>query len=108
MPTGRYVHADSARWLLNGPLRGALRLVVSGHTHQAMDFVVSGVRHAWVPSSGFVISDALQRPVGLKAVGMGWLSLSADDCEYKHLTPPGAVKHELTGLSFCRELLPRI
>jgi len=106
MPSGRYVHAQSARWLLDGPLRSALRLVVSGHTHQAMDFVASGVRHVWVPSSGFVISDALQRPVGHKTVGIGWLSLSADDWDYMHLTPPGAVKHELTELPFYRELLP--
>ncbi|HEU5293394.1 MAG TPA: metallophosphoesterase [Burkholderiaceae bacterium] len=105
MRIGRYVHAESARWLLDGPLRGALRLVVSGHTHQAMDFVANGVRHVWVPSSGFVISDALQGPVGQKAVGIGWLSLSAGDWEYMHLTPPGAVKHELTGLSFYRELV---
>jgi 3',5'-cyclic AMP phosphodiesterase CpdA len=105
-PTGRYVHAESARWLLDGPLRGALRLVVSGHTHQAMDFVASGVRHVWVPSSAFVISDALQGPVGHKTVGIGWLSLLADDWDYMHLTPPGAVKHELTGLSFYRELMP--
>lgn len=106
MPIGRYVHAESARWLLDGPLRGALRLVVSGHTHQAMDFVDSGVRHVWVPSSAFVMSDALQRRVGQKVVGIGWLSLSADDWDCMRLTPAGAVKHELTRLSFYRELLP--
>jgi 3',5'-cyclic AMP phosphodiesterase CpdA len=105
MPVGRYLHAESARCLLDGPLRGALRLVVSGHTHQAMDFVANGVRHVWVPSSGFVISDALQRPVGQKTVGIGWLSLSVDDWDYMHLTPPGAVKHELTGLSCYPELV---
>jgi len=103
MPIGRYVHAESARWLLDGPLRGALRLVVSGHTHQAMDFVAGGVRHVWVPSSGFVISDALQQPVGRKTVGIGWLSLSADDWDYMHLRPTGSVMHELTRLPFYRD-----
>ena len=103
MPIGRYVHAESARWLLDGPLRGALRLVVSGHTHQAMDFVAGGVRHVWVPSSGFVISDALQQPVGRKTVGIGWLSLSADDWDYMHLSPTGSVMHELTRRPFYRD-----
>jgi hypothetical protein len=106
MPTGRYVHAESARWLLEGPLSGALRLIVNGHTHQALDVIANGVRHVWVPSSAFVFSDALQRPIGRKTVGIGWLSLSGDDWDYMHLTPPGAEKHELTRLPFYRELVP--
>lgn len=100
MSTGRYVPAQAARWLLNGPLCGTLRLVVSGHTHQALDLVVHGVRHVWVPSSAFVIADHLQQPVGQKRVGLGWLHLQSQGCEYQPVSPPGSVKHELTELPF--------
>lgn len=104
MPSGRYVGAESARWLLEGPLRANLRLVVSGHTHQAFDFIADGVRHIWVPSSSFIISDELQRPVGRKVIGLGWLNFDAAGFEYAHAPPPGATRHELTNLAFYREL----
>jgi predicted phosphodiesterase len=104
MLSGRYVPTASARWLLDGPLRSALRLVVSGHTHQALDFTADGVRHIWVPSSSFVISDALQKPVGKKVVGLGWLDLDPGRFEYMQLATPGAVEHELTRLGFYNEL----
>jgi 3',5'-cyclic AMP phosphodiesterase CpdA len=100
MPMGRYVDARAARWLLDGPLRSTLRLVVSGHTHQSHDFVVDGVRHVWLPSSAFVIADHLQHPVGQKRIGIGWLSLDARGCECVTLLPPGSVRHELTELAF--------
>lgn len=105
MPTGRYVERERARWLLDGPLRHALRLVVSGHTHQALDFCANGVRHVWVPSASFVIADALQKPVGQKVVGIGRLTLLPDACEYTLFTPPGVDPHELTATSFYKELV---
>jgi 3',5'-cyclic AMP phosphodiesterase CpdA len=103
MPGGRYVSAESARWLLTGPLQHALRVVVSGHTHQALDFVADDVRHLWVPSASFVISDALQTPVGQKTVGLGWLSLRSEEVEYMWDTPAGSKMYELTRLGFYRE-----
>jgi hypothetical protein len=63
MPTGRYVAVDAALRLLQGPLRRTLKLVVSGHTHQALDFVGDDLRHIWVPSTGFVIDDTRQARV---------------------------------------------
>jgi 3',5'-cyclic AMP phosphodiesterase CpdA len=104
MPAGRYVPARAAAWLMKGPLGKALRVVFSGHTHQALDMVASGVRHIWVPSSSFVISDALQKPVGTKVVGMGLLSIDAGELEYLQVTPPGARCHELTELAAYRAL----
>ncbi|HEU5296117.1 MAG TPA: hypothetical protein VFU71_15155 [Burkholderiaceae bacterium] len=103
---GRYVSAAPARWLLAGPLKKALRLVVSGHTHQAHDFVANGVRHLWVPSTSFVISDALQSRVGEKVVGLGWLGLRADEIAYAQVIPLGSRRHELTKLNFYRESHP--
>jgi 3',5'-cyclic AMP phosphodiesterase CpdA len=98
MPQGRYVNEAAARRLLEGPLRRALRLVVSGHTHQALEFVADGVRHVWVPSSGFVIEDHLQQPVGDKVVGLGLLELGAGWLHYERPILPGLKRHELTAL----------
>lgn len=80
-------------------------MVLSGHTHQALDFVAAGVRHIWVPSASFVIADALQERVGRKTVGLGWLSLSPGALGYLQVTPPGSRTHELTELAIYREWL---
>ena len=106
MPTGRYVQPDWARWLTHGPLQRRLRVVASGHTHQSLSFVTDGVQHIWVPSSSFVISDALQKPVGAKLVALGWLELSAGRSDYCLVMPPGARAHELTGMGFYRDSIP--
>ena len=78
----------------------ALRLVVSGHTHQALEFGADGVRHVWVPSSGFVINDSMRVPVGDKVVGMGPLTLGAGRAHYERRMPSGMQLHELTALPF--------
>jgi hypothetical protein len=97
------VSEASATRLLEGPLQQRLRLVVSGHTHQSLQFNSHGVRHVWVPSTAFIISDALQQSVGKKVVGIGWLTLSARAYEYLQLVPPGSEDHELTQLGFYRQ-----
>jgi 3',5'-cyclic AMP phosphodiesterase CpdA len=104
MPTGRYVDAAASRRLSQGPLRRALRLVVSGHTHQALEFVADGIRHVWVPSSGFVINDRMQAPVGDKIVGIGLLQLGAGWLHYDRQVPVGVQMHELTRLACFAEL----
>jgi 3',5'-cyclic AMP phosphodiesterase CpdA len=58
---GRYVVQSAAERLLQGPLQATLRAVVSGHTHQYLDRDLAGVRHVWLPSSGFVLPYAMQR-----------------------------------------------
>jgi hypothetical protein len=102
-PTGRYVRIEAARQLLRGGLRRALRLVVSGHTHQALEFVADGVQHIWVPSSGFVINDSMQAPVGDKVVGMGLLTLADGQAHYERWTPSGIQEYELSRLAFFAE-----
>jgi hypothetical protein len=68
---GRYVtQAARERWL-DGPLEPTLRLVIPGHARQHLDVVASGVRHVWMPSSGFVLPDEMQARVGEKLVGIG-------------------------------------
>ncbi|GAB2587380.1 metallophosphoesterase [Ramlibacter solisilvae] len=106
MPTGRYVDAAPAHSLRAGPLRHALALVVSGHTHQALDFTADGLRHLWVPSSAFVIPDAMQPAVGEKEVGIGLLVLHGDQLAYERVQAPLMRRHELPGLA-CYRTLPR-
>jgi 3',5'-cyclic AMP phosphodiesterase CpdA len=99
MPTGRYVRAVDARRLMQGPLRRTLAFVISGHTHQALDFAADGVRHVWVPSSAFVIPDAMQVRIGAKVVGLGMLTLQAGRAQYECVYPAPMRQSELTGLA---------
>jgi hypothetical protein len=88
MPTGRYVDVDAAQRLLRGPLRRTLKLVASGHTHQALDFIGDDLRHVWVPSTGFVIDDTRQARVGEKVVGVGLLTLESGEASGCSRTQP--------------------
>jgi hypothetical protein len=92
---GRYVAQAARERLLEGPLKATLRLVVSGHTHQYLDSVSSGVRHVWLPSSGFVLPDEMQVRIGEKLVGIGLLELNADTMAFDLWCPDGMVRHEL-------------
>lgn len=104
MRAGRYVPAEAARRLIDGPLRPALRLVLSGHTHQALDFADdSGLRHVWVPSCAFVIPDTLQAAVGRKDVGLGVLTLDGEQAHYAPCWPTALQRHELDRLAFWRD-----
>ena len=102
MLIGRYVEAVGATRLMRGPLRRALALVISGHTHQALEFSADGVRHVWVPSSAFVIPDAMQARVGTKVVGIGMLTLRDQSAHYECVCPPGMRRNDLTELKCLR------
>ena len=82
--------------LLRGPLRSTLRAVVSGHTHQALDVTEDGVRHLWIPSSGFVIPDEMQARVGEKVVGIGLLELEGRTLRFDLWCPDGMLRHDLS------------
>jgi hypothetical protein len=95
---GRYVaKAARERWL-DGPLKATLRLVISGHTHQYLDVVAAGVRHVWMPSSGFVLPDEMQARVGEKLVGIGLLELKHDTMRFDFCCPEGMLRHELSAM----------
>jgi 3',5'-cyclic AMP phosphodiesterase CpdA len=97
---GRYVPSEAAERLLDGPLRPTLRLVVSGHTHQHLDVTVRGVRHVWMPSSAFVLPDAMQSRVGEKLVGIGMLDLSGAAAHVDLWCPDGMARHDVSTLPF--------
>lgn len=97
---GRYIAPGSARRLLDGPLRRSLRLVASGHTHQALDYPRDGVRHVWVPSCAFVFPDSRQPRIGEKRVGLGLLTLGSGEAHYELLSTPALRQHDVTQLPF--------
>jgi len=95
---GRYVAQAARERLLDGPLKPTLRLVISGHTHQYLDVTASGVRHVWMPSSGFVLPDQMQARVGEKLVGIGLLELDHEAMRFDLCCPDGMIRHELSAM----------
>jgi len=96
--SGRYVPAAARERLLTGPLRHALQLVVSGHTHQFLDRVDDGRRHVWMPSTAFVLPDDLQARVGEKIVGFGLIRLDGPVAHFDLRRPDGIARHDISRL----------
>jgi hypothetical protein len=101
---GRYVNDAARDRLLRGPLNRTLRLVLSGHTHQYLDAIVSGVRHVWMPSSGFVLPDEMQARVGEKVVGLGLLELGSDTMSFDLWCPDGMTRHDLSAMAAFKDV----
>ena len=74
----RYVPVPARQRLLAAVAGVDLRLVVSGHIHQAFDHWQGGIRHVWAPSCWGVLPDRIQRAVGAKRVGAVALALHDD------------------------------
>jgi hypothetical protein len=96
--SGRYVPPSARERLLGGRLKRTLRLVVCGHTHQHLDVTDAGVRHVWMPSSAFVLPDAMQPRVGEKPVGIGLLDLDDGTMRFDLWCPDGMLRHDLSRL----------
>ena len=101
---GRYVAEAARERLLDGPLKRTLRLVVSGHTHQYLDQELRGVRHVWMPSSAFVLPDAMQTRVGEKLVGVGLLELNRETLRFDLWCPDGMIRHDLSTMAVFSDL----
>jgi len=94
----RYV-AMPARYHLIELFKGCdLRLIASGHLHQRRDFTYRSVRHIWAPSTGFLIPDALQEPIGIKEVGLVEYRFQPDAFEVRHVRARGQVDIDLNAL----------
>ena len=101
---GRYVAEAARERLLQGPLKRTLRLVVSGHTHQYLDDELCGVRHVLMPSSAFVLPDAMQARVGEKLVGVGLLELGRETLRFDLWCPDGMIRHDLSAMAVFSDL----
>lgn len=95
---GRYVPYAARRRLKAILPSERLRLVVSGHAHQARRVNCEGVAHVWMPSTSFCIPDALQERLGEKIVGVATLELDGDLASLLYSTPPGMIRHNLMEL----------
>jgi 3',5'-cyclic AMP phosphodiesterase CpdA len=72
-----------------------LAFVASGHTHQALQMDLDGVRRLWVPSCAFFIPDSIQPVIGDKVVGVMTLDLSDDTPRAEVVVPPGVRRNNL-------------
>jgi 3',5'-cyclic AMP phosphodiesterase CpdA len=91
----RYVPMPSRRRLVEMLRDVDLRLVASGHVHQRRDFTFGRTRHVWSPSTGFIISDAKQEPIGLKEVGLVEYRFQPNSFEVRHIRAAGQVDVDL-------------
>lgn len=91
----RYVPLAQRRRLLALLAPCDLRLVLSGHAHQYLDRVLGASRHIWLPSTAFVIPDAMQERIGDKRVGLGLLDLAPDGFSFALAAPEGMARHSL-------------
>lgn len=91
----RYVPMPARRRLVEMLRAVDLRLVASGHVHQRRDFTFAHTRHVWSPSTGFIISDVRQEPIGTKEVGLVEYRFQPDGFEVRHLRAAGQVDVDL-------------
>jgi 3',5'-cyclic AMP phosphodiesterase CpdA len=91
----RYVPMPARRRLVETLRDVDLRLVASGHVHQRRDFTFGRTRHVWSPSTGFIISDAKQEPIGLKEVGLVEYRFQPNSFEVRHIRAAGQVDVDL-------------
>jgi hypothetical protein len=94
---GRFL-PPAARAQLMQCLQGcALRLVASGHVHQAREIHAAGARHVWAPSTACILPEFMQPTYGRKVVGYVEYTLQADGVFAVRLVeePAGMVRHDL-------------
>lgn len=72
-----------------------VRLVASGHAHQARTLVEGRVRHLWAPSCAFILPDHVQAPVGEKVVGLTLVELADGEARAQVVVPPGVRRHDV-------------
>jgi 3',5'-cyclic AMP phosphodiesterase CpdA len=85
----RYVPLPPRRRLLKMLEPVDLRLVASGHIHQARDFTHRHIRQVWAPSTGFVIPERMQEVIGIKQVGLVEYRFQPDSFEVRQVRAPG-------------------
>jgi len=98
IPHIRYIPLEPRGRLMRLLAPHNLRLVLNGHTHQYLDRVIDGVRHIWIPSTGFILSDADQERVGEKITGLGLLKLNGEHFRFDLVCPEGLVRNNLRDL----------
>lgn len=91
----RFVPAHARNDLIARMAGRDVRLVASGHAHQARMLDESGARRLWVPSCAFILPDDVQAPVGEKVVGVTLLELEDGETRAQVVVPPGVRRHDV-------------
>jgi predicted phosphodiesterase len=91
----RYVPLSETRRFFEIMEGRQLRFVVSGHVHQQRRLSADGIEHVWLPSTAFVIPDALQERIGDKVTGAAMLDLRSDGYDIAFVKPTGMADCDL-------------
>lgn len=91
----RFAPANARNDLLARLAGRDVRLVASGHAHQARMLDQDGARHLWVPSCAFILPDHVQAPVGEKVVGVTLLEFQDGEMRAQVVVPPGVRRHDV-------------
>lgn len=86
---GRYLLLPARAKLLDQLARRDVRLIASGHVHQARSAIHGRALHLWAPSTAFTFPDSMQETFGRKQVGFCLVELGPDGVETQVLTPAG-------------------
>lgn len=105
-PPVRYVPEPARSRLLELFGTRDFKFVVSGHVHQRRAFMHNGVQHVWVPSTSFVMPEAMQASVGEKVVGATALELFEEGgFRFDAVSVEGLVRHNILDLP---EIYPQV
>lgn len=91
----RYVPVAERQRLLQIMKDRDLRFVVSGHVHQQRRISVGGIDNVWLPSSAFIIPDAMQESIGDKVTGTAMLELRSDGYDIAFARPAGMTDYDI-------------
>lgn len=90
----RFVPADTLQRLEESLAGRPLRLVLTGHVHQARELADGPTRHVWVPSAWAFLPEAIQATVGEKRCGAVLADLGDDgSLDVGRLEPDGLAQH---------------
>ncbi len=91
----RYLQGRASRRLFESLEDQPIRLMASGHVHQALDMKLGDMAIVWAPTTAFVLNDELQPPVGEKFCGIVEYVISGDDIAVEFVTPEGMETHDM-------------
>lgn len=92
---GRYAPIGPRQRLLTSLAERDVRLVASGHVHQARLIEDGSVTRLWAPSTAFLIPDTIQETIGRKVCGVTILELQDCNVGVRFETPPGLRDYDL-------------
>jgi 3',5'-cyclic AMP phosphodiesterase CpdA len=97
---------DDPHRFLNPPMRQRLeaiirdndvRLVASGHLHQAHHMLKDGAERIWAPSTAFIVGETVQPTMGRKELGFVELRFDGASVSHRFHHPDAMTRHAVPG-----------